>query len=391
MPIISDPTNEDSDYDLIGDEEEIVIGLDPLSADTDKDTIIDGKEMLLGYDPFNPNPDGDEYRDDEEFIKGTDPFKQDIDFTVFDHIGAVTYGAIFGDYADEDIVNAEVIIGQIGGSFIPVVSVAADARDTVYNASSHHWLMTGLSVAGIVPVIGDASKAIGNVGEAIVKLGDDAPAIAKLIIELAEKHPKLIKAFSENENVVEGIKKAVKSDSITKEALEKILKYADEAGISISKTSDLFKDGDNVIDGVKDVWKQGACKRGADIDEFRNLHSSNNGLGINFPVFDRVNKDTKTIISTKSLDLGAISYKDPEKLRKRLQKYIDQMNDFEKKYPKVKNQDGFKWGNTILHSTEYTSKKLELVIPDMPITPKQAQVIQEFIDKHKISVIIMKG
>ena len=391
LPIISDPTQEDSDHDLIGDEEEIVIGLDPLSADTDKDTIMDGQEMLLGYDPFDPNPDGDEYRDDEEFIKGTDPFKQDIDFTVFDHIGAVTYGAIFGDYADEDIVNAEVIIGQIGGSFIPVVSVAADARDTVYNASSHHWLMTGLSVAGIVPVIGDASKAVGNVGEAIVKLGDDAPAIAKLIIEVAEKEPKLIKVFSKSNDVVEGIKKAVKSDSITKEALEKILKYADEAGISISKTSDLFKDGDNVIDGVKGVWTQGACKRGADIDEFLNSHLAGDGLGTNFPVFDRIEKETSTIISTKSLDLGAKSYKEPEKLRKRLQKYIDQMNNFEKKYPKVKDAKGMQWGKTELKSTQYTSKKLELVIPDMPMTTEQAQIIQEFIDKHKISVIIMKG
>ena len=251
--------------------------------------------------------------------------------------------------------------------------------------------MAGLSLAGLIPVVGDASKAIGNVGEAIVKLGDDAPAIAKLIIEVAEKEPKLIKVFSKSDDVVEGIKKAVKSDSITKEALEKLLKYADEAGIAVSKTSDLFKSGDNVIDGVKDVWKYGACKRGADIDEFLNSHLAGDGLGTNFPVFDRIEKETSTIISTKSLDLGAKSYKEPEKLRKRLQKYIDQMNNFEEKYPKVKDAKGMKWGETELKSTQYTSRKLELVIPDMPMTTEQAQIIQEFIDKHKISVIIMKG
>ena len=391
LPILSDPTNEDSDYDLIGDEEETVIGLDPLSADTDKDTIIDGQEMIIGYDPDDPNPDGDEYRDDEEFRNGTDPFTYDIEYTPYERLGAFSYGLIAGDFADEDLVNAEVIIGQIGGSLIPYVTVATDVRDATANASSNHWAMAGLSLAGLIPVVGDASKAIGNVGEAIVKLGDDAPAIAKLIIEVAEKEPKLIKVFSKSDDVVEGIKKAVKSDSITKEALEKLLKYADEAGIAVSKTSDLFKSGDNVIDGVKDVWKYGACKRGADIDEFLNSHLAGDGLGTNFPVFDRIEKETSTIISTKSLDLGAKSYKEPEKLRKRLQKYIDQMNNFEEKYPKVKDAKGMKWGETELKSTQYTSRKLELVIPDMPMTTEQAQIIQEFIDKHKISVIIMKG
>ena len=68
--------------------------------------------MLLGYDPFNPNPDGDEYRDDEEFIKGTDPFTYDIEYTASDErLGAFSYGLIAGDFADEDLVNAEVIIG----------------------------------------------------------------------------------------------------------------------------------------------------------------------------------------------------------------------------------------------------------------------------------------
>ena len=97
------------------------------------------------------------------------------------------------------------------------------------------------------------------------------------------------------------------------------------------------------------------------------------------------------LISTKSLDLGAKSYKNPEKLEKRLQKYIDQMRDFEKKYPKVKASEGMKWGDTVLKSTQYTSKKLELVIPDMPMSTEQAQVIQKFIDNYGISVVIMKG
>ncbi|MBQ3642697.1 hypothetical protein II906_12350 [bacterium] len=168
-----------------------------------------------------------------------------------------------------------------------------------------------------------------------------------------------------------------------------MVKYADEAGIAISKSSDLLKNGDNVVEGIKGVWKNGPLKRGELIDEFLNAHSIGDGLGKNFPIVDRL--ENGVLVSTKSLDLGAKSYKNPEKLEKRLQKYIDQMNDFEKKYPKVKEPNGMKWGKTELKSTQYTSKKLELIIPDMPMTTEQAQIIQEFIDKHKISVIIMKG
>jgi hypothetical protein len=145
------------------------------------------------------------------------------------------------------------------------------------------------------------------------------------------------------------------------------------------------------MDTGQDVWNSyGACKRGHIIDDFINGHSSNKGLGSNFPVVDRL--ENGKLISTKSIDLSSVTYKDPNKLEKRLQAYIDQLNNFEKKYPKVNSAEGFKWGNSNpLHSKDYSSKVLELVIPDIPITKEQELIINKFIKNNNMELIIMKG
>lgn len=116
------------------------------------------------------------------------------------------------------------------------------------------------------------------------------------------------------------------------------------------------------------------------IDEFINKHSIGKGLGENFPVVDRLEKSV--LISTKSLDMGANAYKNPNRLKRTLQSYIGKLNRFETDYPKVKSEKGFKWGSADpLHVTDYSSKQLELVIPNTIIIPAQAQIIQEFVEK----------
>lgn len=50
------------------------------------------------------------------------------------------------------------------------------------------------------------------------------------------------------------------------------------------------------------------------------------------------------------------------------------MNDFENKYPEVNNVNGFIWGQAEpLLKSDYDSKVLELVIPDIPISDEQAK------------------
>lgn len=45
----------------------------------------------------------------------------------------------------------------------------------------------------------------------------------------------------------------------------------------------------------------------------------------------------------------------------------------------------------LIVGTYYNSKKLELALPDMPMTAEQAEVINWFIKNHKISVVIVQG
>lgn len=74
LPILSDPTDEDTDDDGLTDEEEYYFETMSLSSDTDGDGLSDGTEVDLWFDPTNANPDGDSYNDKEELANDTSPF-----------------------------------------------------------------------------------------------------------------------------------------------------------------------------------------------------------------------------------------------------------------------------------------------------------------------------
>ena len=119
------------------------------------------------------------------------------------------------------------------------------------------------------------------------------------------------------------------------------------------------------VDIGEEVWENGACERGRIIDEFINEHLLGKGLGTNFPVADRV--VDRTLVSTKSLDIAAQSYQNPSKLRSMLNKYVNDLKNFERKYF---NENGeLKWGNgrTLLQE-DYDKKALEVVLPNTIIT-----------------------
>ena len=402
LPIKSDPTSEDSDGDDIDDEEETFIGTSCLSNDTDKDGLDDCTEYINWYDPLDPNPDGDIYGDYEEFINGTNPYA--LDFTAEAWAAEFVKGVVAGDIIEDPSIPA--LIGQIAGGIAPGVGTVADVRDTIVNASRGDWGMTAMSAVGIVPVGGDLTKAAANITQFIAKNGDNTSQIAELIIICSAKSSttfairrasfddifKLLPESSYDE-LFEIYKKG--NGKISREHYLQVIEIAKKAGKEIPTTVNDFPNAK--IETIKDVWTKGVCERGKQIDILLNKHNLGEGLGENFPVVDRLEGDV--LISTKSLDLGAKTYLDPEKLRKRLQNYIDQLDNFENKYPKVKTEDGFSWGinpitkepNKPLKSTDYNSKKLELVLPDMPMTAKQAEVINSFIEDFDMSVVIVKG
>ncbi len=143
------------------------------------------------------------------------------------------------------------------------------------------------------------------------------------------------------------------------------------------KTSNSLKLKDTVNIG-SEVWEKGAVKRGNLIDEFINKHSAGEGLGVNFPVADRLIKDQRILVSTKSLDVAAQSYQNPTTLKNRLNKYAEALQNIEKKYFNSKGE--LKWGKKVLKTSEYDIKALEIVLPDVIITEDTLKVLNEFQD-----------
>lgn len=80
-----------------------------------------------------------------------------------------------------------------------------------------------------MPVGGDAAKLVGNLGQMIAKLGDDMPAVIKLLLKTSDEHPHLVKAFGQNAIVSEAVEEALHSPNITKENWQKLVKVANEA------------------------------------------------------------------------------------------------------------------------------------------------------------------
>ncbi|NHJ48122.1 MAG: hypothetical protein FK733_10070 [Asgard group archaeon] len=90
---LTNPLEEDSDFDELRDDEELVLGADgyitnPLLNDTENDGLPDGYEYTYGFDPtFNDSyndPDADMLLSIEEFGYGTNPINNDTDTDLLD-------------------------------------------------------------------------------------------------------------------------------------------------------------------------------------------------------------------------------------------------------------------------------------------------------------------
>ena len=246
------------------------------------------------------------------------------------------------------------MIGQIAGGIAPCIGTVADVRDTIVNASRGDWAMAGMSAIGVIPVGGDISKTVANITQFIAKNGDNTSQIAELIIICSAKSSttfairrasfddifKLIPESSYDE-LFEIYKKG--NGKISREHYLKVIEIAKKAGKKIPTIADDFPNA--TIKELKGVWTDGAWTRGSKIDELLNSHTTGKGLGQNFPIADRM--ENGTLISTKSIDLGAKTYLDPEKLSKRIEKYIEQINNFEDNVKKWTKDGKVYWGKSL--------------------------------------------
>ena len=357
----SNPLDEDTDIDGISDEEEVIIGTSQFNVDTDSDGLLDGIEYVEGFDPLESDADGDGRLDWREHLEGTDPYIYNKDWN--EHVWEFICGVIAGDFiTDSD--SFATTAGQITGSFIPGI----DVRDVIANLQHGDYLMAGLSSAGFIPGSGDVAKALGKAGEYAIKNADEAAKIGELSTFLSKNFPELAKAIGLSDEFVDVAKQLAKADNLklTRAQRKILMETFEDAGLSqyLLKTSNL--DGlKGTVDIGAEVWENGACKRGRIIDIFINKHDGIDGLGVNFPVADRV--VDRTLVSTKSLDIAAQSYQNPSKLRNMLNKYANDLNNIETKY--FNEQGELKWGNgTQLSIKHYDKKALEIVLPNTIIT-----------------------
>lgn len=105
--------------------------------------------------------------------------------------------------------------------------------------------------------------------------------------------------------------------------------------------------------------KKGWLDRGNDLDIARG-----NTLGHTFPVGDKL--ENMNMCSIKSLDTAAVTYQNGSRLLSKLKSFANTLNNFK----------GATFnGERIYEGVQFTSKSIELVIPDIQLSALQVQAI----------------
>ena len=118
--------------------------------------------------------------------------------------------------------------------------------------------------------------------------------------------------------------------------------------------------GAATADAPSEVWKYGWARRGREIHD----QLSDGSLLSNFPTIDMIGAGVAT--SIKSIDLNAATYQNAARLTYRLNKYIDDLAEF----------NGATWATDVVKSSDITNRTLNLVIPKGSMTTVQREAIE---------------
>jgi hypothetical protein len=158
----SDPRLPDTDGDGLDDATESDGGFNAWAMDSDGDGLDDLVEIEFGSDPLITNADGDHLDDSEEMRDGGDPNIYDL--TGGQAGAAFVGGAVAGDWqwgareygrlSDAQLDSWQYLTGSIASGF----AVGGDVRDALANIGSLQWGAALISLAAVIPVLGDGTK-----------------------------------------------------------------------------------------------------------------------------------------------------------------------------------------------------------------------------------------
>lgn len=208
--VLSDPAKADTDGDGLIDPAELDEETSVWRSDTDADGLGDSEELSWTADPLAGDTDGDGYGDGTEAAQadaGFSPVVFDDPMSPDEWASEFAKGTALGDAGDGTTVP--YLLGTITSSatsFIPVVGwivgAVLDLRDLIANTVRGDWVAAGMSLAGVVPYVGDTANIIAKVtkflGRSAHLLDDVVAAIAKLEDFPASARAQIITGINNN-------------------------------------------------------------------------------------------------------------------------------------------------------------------------------------------------
>ena len=224
---VSDPSDPDTDGDRLSDYDESIDGTimtNPLDLDSDDDEFFDGLEIYNGFNPQLPDADKDGRLDYQEYCEDTNPYVYDKNN--WEYAWDFCCGFLAGDIIPE-VESIPMLVGQILGSFVPL----SDARDVLGNLMNDNPEMAMLSAVGLIPVGGDAIKAIAKFAEFMAKHAHETMLSAELLIQISNKSDTVAKIIGHSDEA-KRLKLAIANganDNITRPMVDKINDIVDSA------------------------------------------------------------------------------------------------------------------------------------------------------------------